>query len=238
MKIGDNKNFLEQTARNIEAYYSNKDICARTGWKNETLKADFRRSVQGLVDLPPQQGKTRQHSPNEVFLLCVNRYLISKTGFMATEAKEILENIYATLVQEYLLPECPLRRFEYYDVVNGKIPSHHNDEGEEVFRKVYSPDFFSMDILIMRSVKQEGKPGRFFYKTYQIVSEEKETVEGVELMVRRSIESEIVVNKPGEYQCDTMTVYRLPITELLTKFRIDFNCPGRFGTGEDSPGSF
>lgn len=234
-KMGDNKEFFERFHRNIsagyaawkaEAIYTTKDIHERTGWKIDTIKGIITSVVRGVVGSPWQQGKMRLHTPNEVFLIVLTHHLTFNLGVMAREAQEIVADIYPFLIKEKLLPSFSQRKSEYYQIENGGIYSGHDDEGEEKYSEVSNPEYFSMDIQIMRSVKREDKAGRFYYKTYQLVSHELENKDGVEFHITKSIEGEIIVDKPGDFKCDNLTVLVLPITDLLTKFRHDFNCPG------------
>ena len=226
-EMGANNAFFEQIRKNLEGDITTKEICEIIKCEPHTAKRIIASAIRGVAGAESQPGKRRHHTFNEAFLICLAYHIMFNLDFKESETEEIMRDIYDFLFKEKLLPGFPLRKSEFHEVEDGKILLGFDADGNERWENVSSSEYFAMDIHIMRSVKSLDPKarGRFFYKTYQLVSQKIETRDGVDFHITKSIQGDIPVEKEGNFRCDELTVFVLPITKLLAKFRRDFKSP-------------
>jgi len=221
------KNQRSQTKPSREGtYYTTAAISEKIGCSIDTLNKIIAIVVRKIAGGQWQKGKTRQHTPNEAFLIILARHLTYRLGFKEKEAYEIISDIYNFLIKESLLPESPLRLSDLYDIHDGKISVGIDNNGDDILKEIYNPDYYPVYIQIMNSVPKKDKTHRFYYKKYQSMPKKPVKIDGFDLLLTYSIEDDICVKKDGDFECDELTVKILPITEMLARFRYDFNCPG------------
>lgn len=198
--------------------FTNRDIVERTGMTLDQV----RRNVKDILPSDPEadcrSGKTRYHTANDAYFIVLGNFIVNNLGLSVQDAKNIFKDIKPWLEKENLLPECGEIKPEY-PIFEERIAVDLGEESKEIYLGQYTtPTYFPYIIEIRRIMNTT----QFFYRTIKVLETTPSEWHKLQVIKTYTIEGNILP-APDNLVCDELTVYRLPISDLLRDFRYKFN---------------